>query len=278
MLCVNPRKLPNPAKTGVQDAYIQVSCGKCYACLSNRRQSWLFRLQNESMNSVASFFCSLTIDDDHIRDHEVHKEDLQKLFKKLRHKEDFTYYAIGEYGTTTFRPHYHVCFFFKSFPSDYTVDDFHQLLLSMYDLGMISVSRVTYRRLNYILHYHTRPKEPIKGKFTFQLFSKRLGLDFLTDDVIHYLESTHNTVINDYNGRKYVIPRYYRKKLIEQGYNLDPPSPRVYSSDNWLKRYNKVFDKPAYLIPENTKLNYMQFVQNKDKQKIIKFNNQDKFL
>ena len=277
MLCVNPRKLPNKAATGLHDAFIQVSCGKCYACLSNRRRSWLFRLQQEELNSVGTYFCTFTYDPEYY-DGFVHKSDLQKFFKKLRHYEDFTYYAIGEYGTHTFRGHAHAVIFFKSLPINCTTDDLHELLCSLWSKGFISVSRATYRRLNYVLHYHTRPKEPAPGLKTFQMFSKGLGIDFIDDKLIDYLVSTKKTTINDFNGNTYVIPRYYRKKLLEQGFKVDAPQ-KVFDSDNWKKRISRTFktDK-MFEISEFRKANYMSEVVQADKKKLKKFNNQDKYI
>lgn len=276
MKCVNPRKLQNQSATGVSDAYLQVSCGKCYACLANRRRSWLFRLYNEHLSSLFSVFCTFTIDDDH-NDGYVHKQDLQKFFKRLRHYEDFTYYAIGEYGTNTYRPHYHAVLFFKSMSDDKVVLDYYYLINSLWSKGFCAPAAVTYRRLNYVLHYHTRPKI-VNNKPTFQLFSKGMGIDFLDDEMIDYLVRTKQTTIKDYNGNTYVIPRYYRKKLIEQGYELDPPTPRVYNSDNWRDRMEKAFGKKVYQISDNQKIKYMRDVMTIDNNKLNNYNKQDKLI
>lgn len=117
MKCVNPRKLLNRAATGLDDYYIQVSCGKCYACLANRRRSWLFRLMHENLNSVITLFVTLTYDqlsmlrDGTLTQGVLVKKHLQDFLKRLRNYEQFTYYCIGEYGTNTHRPHYHCALF-----------------------------------------------------------------------------------------------------------------------------------------------------------------------
>ena len=43
----------------------------------------------------------------------LQKSDLQKFFKRLRKKthEKISYYAVGEYGDNTQRPHYHIILF-----------------------------------------------------------------------------------------------------------------------------------------------------------------------
>lgn len=283
MRCVNPRRLPNPAATSVYDAYIVTSCGKCYACLSNRRRAWLFRLMHESLHSVISLFVTLTYDEFSVlkssTDSQLYlcKSDLQKFFKRLRHHEQFTYYAIGEYGTTTHRPHYHVCIFFKTAPYTNTLDELTYLIHDLWSYGFVSVSRAHYRRLNYVLHYHVRPKV-IDGRPTFQLYSKGLGMDFLTDDMIDYLCNSGKTTIKDYNGTTYVIPRYYRKKLSEAGYPIPSFTQNSVEKDTIVQQIEKVFDKKIWQIPSEQVSQYLHFRLNQSMKKIVNYNQQDKFV
>lgn len=274
MKCVNPRRLPNPKATGVNDAFIQTSCGKCYACLANRRRSWLFRLENEHLDSIFSLFVTFTYDDDNC-DGLLHKEHLQNYWKKLRHHDSITYYAIGEFGTTTFRPHYHALIFFKS-ASNVSILEYYELIDRLWPFGFTAPCRVNYRRINYVLHYHIRPKEPLPGLKTFQVFSKGLGIGFLDDNIISYMVDTKSTTIRDYNGCLYVIPRYYRKKLIELGYDIEAPI--KYDEDYSVKRIEKVFQKPIYEIPQTAVVNFLHHLVNNSKNKLNKYNNQDKFI
>lgn len=275
MRCFNPRRLPNPAANGIEDAFIQTGCGKCYGCLSNRRRGWLFRLYNEHLSSLFSLFVTFTYSDDYC-DGYLHKDHFQKFIKRLRKYEDIVYYAIGEYGTTTYRPHYHAVIFFKSADTDESVLSYYLLVNSLWYYGFAYPCRVTYRRLNYVLHYHVRPKEPVEGKHTFQLFSKGLGLSFLDDNIIQYLVDTKATTIRDFNGNIYVIPRYYRKKLIEIGYDIEVP--RSYDKDYSVLRIEKVFHKKIYEIPDRLIASYIKDLKNKSDKKIAKYNHQDKYV
>lgn len=106
-----------------------VPCGKCIPCKSNRRNDWNIRLQYESLAHPTSLFVGLSYNDEHIPfvDSSGHltlrREDYIHYFERLRYlfKKDgyeppyFRYYIIGEYGSTTFRPHYHIQFF-TSYP------------------------------------------------------------------------------------------------------------------------------------------------------------------
>lgn len=274
MKCINPRKLKNPARTGFDDYYIVASCGKCYACLANRRRSWLFRLKNEQLESVCSVFVTFTYDDV-VCDGYLHKSDLQKFNKLLRHHHRFTYYAIGEYGTTTFRPHYHGVYFFKDEKCELFY--YQDLFEKLWHRGFVSVKKCSYRRLNYILHYHVRPKI-VNGKPTFQIFSKGMGIGFINDSsLIDFLITNNTAIVKSLDGGTFVIPRYYRKKLSEY-YGIDlkcevPNAP--FPTDTMV---TKVFDKPLYQISEEDIIEYLKSLQKNSEFKIKKFNNQDKFI
>lgn len=283
MKCVNPRRIPNPKAKGVEDAYLLVSCGKCYACLANRRRSWLFRLQNESLNSKMTLFCTFTYDEDNC-DGWLHKEHLQEFFKRLRNYESFRYYAIGEYGTNTHRPHYHCVLFLKSVNAGSILDDFVLLIDGLWKKGFTAVSRASYRRLNYVLHYHTRPKE-INGRSTFQLFSKGLGIDFIDKSYLRYLKSTNSSIVHDYNGNAYVVPRYYRKKLKEMLINTpdglfqlpDKEFSIINDARNDDEDFYKIYGRHLYEVSSSIVASYLHDCVAKDTNKLIKYNNQDKF-
>lgn len=65
-------------------------------------------------------FLTLTYDDEHLPENNtLVKSDLQKFFKRLRKQHgSFRYYAAGEYGDNTQRPHYHVIVFGLDFSED----------------------------------------------------------------------------------------------------------------------------------------------------------------
>lgn len=282
MRCVNPRRLPNPYPRNLPyDAYINVSCGKCYACLANRRRQWLFRLMNENLNSSLTVFLTLTYDPELIPlDQCVKKSHLQKFFKKLRHFYDFKYYAIGEYGTNTHRPHYHAVLFIKN-PGVF-LDDVLWSIDDCWSMGFVAVSRATYRRLNYVLHYHVRPKV-VDNRPTFSVMSKGLGLGFINADYLNYIMSSNSSVIHDYNGNIYVVPRYYRKKLRDMLVSTDNG---IFKFDdtfvNSYKRLDddffKVYGKHMYQLSGDVIANYLHARVDADTRKLNKYNNQDKYL
>ena len=100
---------------GVTMGYIPFPCGKCPPCQKRRISGWSFRLTKHGQVSNTSQFVTLTYDESNVTKSEnglqtIRKTDLQKFFKRLRklNHEKISYYAVGEYGDKTQRPHYHL--------------------------------------------------------------------------------------------------------------------------------------------------------------------------
>ena len=104
---------------GVLEKVSFVPCGSCLGCALDHSKNWAMRMYLESLYSTCTYFFTLTYDDDHIPgDYQLHKKDLQDFIQKLRdnYRKDFgitgiRYYACGEYGGNTGRPHFHIVFF-----------------------------------------------------------------------------------------------------------------------------------------------------------------------
>ena len=101
----------------------KVPCGKCPICVKAKVNSWLFRLDQELKRSVNPLFVTLTYNEETVPHGNdcltLCKKDLQNFFKRLRKSYEKTnpnapkikYYACGEYGSKTKRPHYHIILF-----------------------------------------------------------------------------------------------------------------------------------------------------------------------
>ena len=105
-------------------------CGQCLACRINKRRIWSHRIVLESQYHPYNSFLTLTYDDDHIPKEFSHPKtgeifaagsvnpEHHRLFinrfrtaYKRKTGEEIRFYAIGEYGEKTMRPHYHYALF-----------------------------------------------------------------------------------------------------------------------------------------------------------------------
>jgi hypothetical protein len=89
-------------------------CGQCIGCRLERSRQWAMRLMHEKKLHSATAFLTLTYDDEHLPPGgTLVKRDFQLFMKRLRksHPNPVRFYACGEYGETTLRPHYHVILF-----------------------------------------------------------------------------------------------------------------------------------------------------------------------
>lgn len=93
----------------------ELPCGRCMPCRINKKRMWTGRIlleNKESRNS--STFLTLTYDDEHLpKDKSLQPKDLIDYINRLRHSSlgGFRYFAVGEYGDKTARPHYHMAIF-----------------------------------------------------------------------------------------------------------------------------------------------------------------------
>lgn len=140
---------------------LSVPCGKCPECRKAKVNSWLFRLDKELERSTNPLFITLTYSDDNLiwtndGKQTLYKKDLQDFFKRLRHHHNknqlnatkIKYYAVGEYGSKTKRPHYHIIMF--------NSPDAH-LIQSTWGNGHTMSLPLTGGGTNYVLKYMSKP-------------------------------------------------------------------------------------------------------------------------
>lgn len=80
-----------------------------------KQKDWAVRCMHEAKLHEDNTFVTLTYADDHLpEDGCISKREVQLFLKRLRKEvwpQQFRYYAVGEYGETTGRPHYHLLLF-----------------------------------------------------------------------------------------------------------------------------------------------------------------------
>lgn len=111
---------------------IQIPCGRCIGCRLDYSRMWMARITKEAGEYENNMFLTLTYNPEHlptkdtinketgelITGHPLVKEHVQKFIKRLRRQYEYhfkhtgiRYYACGEYGGKTHRPHYHLAIF-----------------------------------------------------------------------------------------------------------------------------------------------------------------------
>lgn len=132
-------------------------CGKCPACRLRRASDWSFRLMEEEKVSSSAYFLTLTYDTKFVPITErgfmsLDKRDLQLFFKRLRKAHisganPIKYYAVGEYGGRSRRPHYHVIAFSAELSK----------VQPAWQLGSVHYGTVTGASIGYTLKYISKP-------------------------------------------------------------------------------------------------------------------------
>jgi len=100
-----------------------VPCGRCVGCRLERSRQWAARIMLESSMHESNLFITLTYRDSELvyggASHGILvPRHLELFWKRLRKwtRTRIGYYACGEYGDKSNRPHYHACVFGLDFP------------------------------------------------------------------------------------------------------------------------------------------------------------------
>lgn len=212
-----------------------VPCGKCPRCALRRASAWSFRLMQEERVSISSWFITLTYATHSLpfsrncyRTLQI--RDLQLFFKRLRkaHEGDVNYplpikyYAVGEYGTKTARPHYHILLFNADVERVAAAWAIWQADKGTYKpIGDCYYGSVESASVGYCLKYMFKPKRIGLNRNDdrqpeFGTMSKGLGQSYLTENMVRWhLASDDRMYLNLWDGRRCSMPRYYKNRIYD---------------------------------------------------------------
>ncbi len=217
MQCISPINIRDPADPKHR---ISVPCGKCYACLSNKRTSWTYRLMQEQKHSITSKFITLTYDDVNVPlspsgEMVLSKEDVQLWLKRFRKRISpykIRYFYVGEYGGKFRRPHYHLLLF------DYPLDsrDLFSDIGVTWTKGNFYVGSVSQASIHYVAKYVIARMD--KDKYSVPPFMRcsnkpGIGYQWLTDEMTRFARREYGCVVPMPAGYRCAMPRYYRDKI-----------------------------------------------------------------
>lgn len=226
---------------------IQLPCGQCIGCRIDRSRQWANRCMLELQYHDSAYFVTLTYDDFHIpksyypdpETGEAHtsftlcKRDFQLWMKRLRKKfsvDKIRFFACGEYGTETHRPHYHAIVFglhlndlekYKtvrlgdSYYTYYNSDSIQET----WPNGYVVVGEVTWESCAYVARYVTKklsgPQAEFYKKFNlepeFSDMSRRPGIarQYYDDHSKEIYDHAFIHVSTPKGGKKFKPPRYF---------------------------------------------------------------------
>ena len=211
MQCFSPYLVKNQyTNVHGQNKVTPVPCGKCINCKKRRSRHWVFRLNEEAKISKSASFLTLTYENAPISKNGFQtlvKKDYQDFMKRLRNlcpTSTLKYYMCGEYGSKTNRPHYHAILF--NLP--HSVIKNPLLVEQQWKHGHIMLAENNQKTMNYVAGYVTKNTwKPIGNNDDrvpeFSLMSKKMGLSYLTPQMIKYFRDRKIFVIVRENGDLY---------------------------------------------------------------------------
>lgn len=216
------------------DEFVQIPCGKCIGCRLDYASSWADRLCVEALDfpSEKRWFLTLTYDDAHLPPagasgiHTLVPRHLTLWMKRLRRRFPdalVRFYASGEYGDKSGRPHYHVILFGVTFDdlrvigkTDLGYPLFESPLMeSIWSHGKVCIAEFSWNTASYVARYVLKK---LKGKGARQAYdragivpefcrmSRRPGIGFNRYDA-------HTDSYQLPNGRIGSLPKSFIEKL-----------------------------------------------------------------
>lgn len=234
------------------DKVIRVPCGHCVGCRLDKAAEWANRMMLELRdNDGLAYFCTFTYNDGFVpkefvvdkRTGEAHeymtlrKRDFQLFMKRLRKafpEDCIRYYAAGEYGSETFRPHYHAIIYglhlndLLECRRDVAKNFVYYRSESLQDVwsrGFVEVSRVEWNTCSYVARY-TMKKQGDHWKdcwsefgleAPFSLMSRKPGIGRRYYDQHPELYTKQSISLSlPKGGLTFSLPKYYERLIAEE--------------------------------------------------------------
>lgn len=210
---------------------IKIPCGKCAGCKLEHSRQWAVRCMHEKRLHNDSAFLTLTYSDEHLpRGNTLVLSDLQNFMKRYREhfrsnygKTNIRFFACGEYGSRTSRPHYHVLMLDTCLPDNRLIKSGPQynlydsaLLSRMWTKGHHAIGDVTFESAAYVARYCMKKNQNGKtvddGRLPeFITMSRNPGLGSGYFEKYKSEIISHDTII--VNGVPAALPRFYDGKI-----------------------------------------------------------------
>lgn len=222
---------------------VKFPCRKCLGCRLQKSEDWAVRCLMEQCYHEHSWFLTLTYADefvpktfsvDSLTGEALHphmtlqKSDLQKFIKRLRKTQAVRYFAAGEYGSVTFRPHYHLILFGPDFKDRVRIQDgsaggtyyTSETISALWPFGMHVLGDCSFQSVAYVARYTMKKAKAdvrsvwesfnIQPEFQVMSLKPAIGYQYYLDhpDMFKF----DRNYISTFDGsRSYIPPEYFRK-------------------------------------------------------------------
>lgn len=228
-----------------------IPCGQCLGCRLDYSRQWADRCMLELQYHDSSYFVTLTYDEAHVPVEyyadkatgeafpslTLRKRDFQLFMKRLRKRfsdDHIRFFMAGEYGSETFRPHYHAILFglhlndlrpYKRSPQGYHYYNSDSLQSCWLDhdgnpIGFVVVGEVTWDTCAYTARYIMKKQKGAASRVysdfalepEFTLMSRKPGIARqYYDDHPDIYETQKINISTSKGGRQMRPPRYFDK-------------------------------------------------------------------
>lgn len=231
---------PIKGEAGKDYFKFEIPCGYCDLCRAEQARQWAVRIYHESASFQRNSFLTLSYADEHLPpNNSLNYEHLNAFTKRLkitiqRHFDvTIKYYAVGEYGDRSTRPHYHAIIFGHDFTEDRRmVRDgpkplwTNPLLEQQWGHGIVSVGALNFATARYTASYLLK-KLRSKQKYVYTdeetgelialeqpraFMSRNIGKDWW--NTYQHQVSAHDHIIIE--GRRQKPPKAYDRWLSER--------------------------------------------------------------
>jgi len=189
------------------DPDFYIPCGKCKGCAADKSKEWAVRMTHEATEYDRNCFVTLTYAD---APDAINKDHVKKFIRLLRKESSrpIRYFACGEYGEKTHRPHYHAILFNEDFRGGaYNINDElygNPFLSHIWGRGTVSIADFSHATACYVAGYVAKK---IGDPDTFQLQSRKPPLGWKW--AMKHQEELQNLETIVIEGRQYPIPKKY---------------------------------------------------------------------
>ena len=240
------------------NTYIDIPCGKCVGCRIDYSRSWATRCILEAQYHSRSMFLTITYDDDNVP-HSCYPDletgeikdiltlsskDFTLFIKRLRYyyserfNKEFRFFACGEYGSTTLRPHYHAIIFglelddLKEVKQSHTGFPLYQsdLVDKAWNKGFVLLSDNTWETSAYTARYIMK-KQKGEGSSVYEEFN--IEPEFVRMSRMPGIAKQY------YDDHKHDIYKH-DEIILQNGKVVKPPK---YFDDMYSKEFPEIFEE-----------------------------------